>query len=353
MRRMLPGVVVAAALIILFLVYRGGPGDVSTASGPGASMADGKSTGRQSSEAVLSIAPGAKRTPSQVPKASVSPLMQEYASQRFKDLYTRLRSSSSPSPEEKFVLARILERCAKIIDRNTPDRQTTRMDQKVERERFVASLSGKDPNREKRIAAYDKAMIDPCAGLDGITSTDKEIRELLASAAASGDPKARAVILTLDMREARRTPEGYDYSRQVWLSDAQVEEVKAIMMSGDPRALVDVVELFDWLAGNQLRGPDDAPIDGMVLHYAATLAACDLGYPCGPDQIHVVQGCAVRGQCDAADYRDYILYYGLSPGMSQQVMQVQSQLVEVARSGNWHTFTIYRGPSPFSAITQH
>ena len=58
------------------------------------------------------------------------------------------------------------------------------------------------------------------------------------------------------------------------------------------------------------------------------------------------EACALEGTCDAADVRDYILFYGLTPATSQLAIQYQARLMDVIRAGDWSYFTIVRGPGP-------
>ncbi len=319
---------------------------------PAPAAADAKV--RSSSESVLTIAPGLKRT-SAVPSlpSRFSPLMQEARTVKsYKGLYDRIRANPSPTAEESYLLAVILQTCANVTDRKANDPNRGKPGEGA-KERFAAALSPKAPNREKRIAAFESTMRNPCVGLEGLETTEKEIVLEMERAAAAGDAKAQAFLLTRELREARRNAKGgIDYSQLVTVSDAQIDTFRKIVASGDPRALVDVISVFNWNASVHLRGPDEAPIDMMSLYYAATLTACDLGYPCGPDSTYLAASCAQQGQCDAADYRDYLLFYQLAPGNAQTVMQYQAQLSRVIRDGDWSFFTFQPGPTPVVAAMQ-
>jgi len=126
--------------------------------------------------------------------------------------------------------------------------------------------------------------------------------------------------------------------------------MKGIVASGDPRALIDVVSLMTFgNASFHLRDPGEAPIDPQLLSSASRLVACELGYPCGPDSPDLASACAFNDFCDAADYRDYVLFYELSPGAAQRTIQYQAQLMRVVRDGDWSYFTFQRGPGPDTA----
>jgi len=344
------GLLLAVAILGVLMLFRGG-GDglrpeAAESSKKQASIAP---AGKASSDIVLSIAPGLKRAPA--PQDSrVSPLIREVRTARdLKPIYDRLKALPNPSPEEAYVLATMLEACAKVTDRKGKPNEPLNFEES--KARFVASLSPKAPNRDKRIAAFDAALRGGCAGFEGVETTEQGIRDLLAHAAAGGDPKAQARLLAKEVEDARRDAKGeIDWNRPVSISDDQIERFKRIVASGDPRALVDVIGAIGWNADVHLRGPDEAPINNQLLYYASTLAACELGYPCGTESATVAGACAFNGQCDSADYRDYLLFYELAPGNAQLVMQYQAQLLRVIREGDWSYFTFQRGPAPITAI---
>jgi hypothetical protein len=347
----LVGLGAAAGVLIVMMVLRDG------ADGPHKMDADAAKAqsapagaGNTSSDLVLSIVPGAKREQSPAPPASkVSPLLKEMrAATDYRPIYERLKALPNPTAEELYVLASMLGACAKVTDRKARPQDMRADDSK---EMFAASLSPKVPNRDKRIAAYEKSFRNPCGDFGGIETTENAVREMLARAAAAGDAKAQTRLLGLELDDTRRGADGeVDWSKPTSMTDEQIERFKRIVASGDPRALVDVTSLIMFNSNVHLRGPDEAPIDNQLLYYGATLAACELGYPCGPDSPYLTGGCAFQGRCDSTDYRDYLLFYELAPGNAQLAMQYQTQLLRVIRDGDWSYFTFHRGPSPIAAI---
>jgi hypothetical protein len=347
--RALTLVLMAAGATLAGWWWLGAPAEGPSPPGPVA--AKPAPAAKASSDVVLSIAPGLKRTTAlPAVETKVSPLMREIrAAGDLKPIFDRLRALGNPTAEEKYVLATLLERCAQVTDR-----KQTVVPYKIEtqtREQFAASLPPRAPNREKRIAAYDIAMADHCKGLRSVETTQQEIRDMAKSAAAAGDPKAQARELVREIDELRRKANGdYDYMTTLRVSDEQVERFKRIVASGDPRALLEVIHLFSANTDVHLLGPDDAPISAMALYHAAALTACDLGDSCGPDSPMVAGACAFQGQCDAADYRDHVFFYQLAPGNTQQVMQYQQALLRVVRDGDWSFFTFSRAPKPGAVI---
>ncbi len=79
-------------------------------------------------ETVLAIRPsGSTPKPAARPSPRISPLMQELWSAPRKPLYERLSQQANRTPEESYVLARILETCtdypARPKDQRNPDEE--------------------------------------------------------------------------------------------------------------------------------------------------------------------------------------------------------------------------------------
>src|SRR6185436_9369850 len=104
------------------------------------------------------------------------------------------------------------------------------------RDQFLASLPANDPLRDKRIAAFDDVATNRCAGLDGVTITQSALNNMLAQAAAAGDPKAQALSLEQSLWQARRA-EGR-WRSDVAPSDEQVSMLRGAIMSRDPEAML-------------------------------------------------------------------------------------------------------------------
>ena len=343
------------AVFILVLAWPRGEPKPSTAASTNASKAPASKSaagGKLSSEAVLSVAPGAGATPASGSAPSISPLMVEFAKRReYKPIYDELKAKAERNGEESYVLAEILDNCATVTDRTPPRRSGWKLGGDEARARFVAALGEGDAAlREKRLAAFDKMNVDPCAGFESVSSTQKEIMDLLQQSAAAGDPKGKAMLLYRELQLDTRVVHG----DLVEISDAQVETIKQVLASKDPRALVDVANVFAYhLANLSLRaGPERTPVDYSAFHGAATLAACELGYPCGPDSRTLLAACALQGMCDAANYRDYLFFYYLSPSTSQLTAEYHQNLMRGIQQGDWSYFTFHRGPAPTYAPFQ-
>ena len=347
MNKPLVGMAVAIVVLVVAISLRGtkeeGTSRLGTMSGNQAAR-----QGKASSDVVLSIAPGAARREAPRLQNRASALVREMrTASTFRPIFDRLRARSDLNPEERYVLAMLLEACA-----NIPERKVARVpfDEKAAKARFAAALPPGVPDREKRLAAFDKAMGNRCGDFAEVNATKREIDELYKASAEAGEPKAQAQVLLGEIRDARRDAKGeVDTNKTVSITDDQIERWKRIVASGDPRAMLDVILLFNWNADMHLRSPDETAIDGTLLYQAATLVACDLGYPCGPDSPQLASACVFQGKCDSADYRDHLFFYVLAPGDSQRAMQYQAELQRVIQGGDWSFFSFHRGPSPINA----
>jgi hypothetical protein len=61
---------------------------------------------------------------------------------------------------------------------------------------------------------------------------------------------------------------------------------------------------------------------------------------------YLLQGCALNGECDAADYRDYVFFYSAAPGSAQRIEEYRSHLLAAIDRGDWSFFTFAPGPAP-------
>jgi hypothetical protein len=86
------------------------------------------------------------------------------------------------------------------------------------------------------------------------------------------------------------------------------------------------------------------------MDYATRLVACDLGSSCGSDMPEIAFYCEWRGQCGAGDYRDFLLFYKLSPADSQLLQDYYQRISRVAASGDWSGFTLVRGPAVATTV---
>ncbi len=335
MRKTAWGVALALAIFIAAWFYRGDSG----VSGENGAMNDSRVAHGQSADAVLHIKPGLPMRGGAAGGAKLTPLMQElFSAKGWSDILERLRSATQRTPEESWVLAEILDKCGQVTDRKPPEGPAgfaIKPTGEEARNRFVASISDKDPNRDKRIAAYDRMRIDRCGNIRSSTTTSiAEIDALRQAAAAAGDAKGRIWL-------ARNLP-----------GEAKFEVIKQVMRSGDPFAMetAGFYLAFGTEDFSLRAGPQELPVDNEAFTSAMRLVACDFGRSCGPEAEDMAWSCASRGQCDAHDLREHLFFYRSSPSQSQLIVEYHEALTRAARDGDWSYFTPHRGPAPVAAM---
>jgi hypothetical protein len=308
---------------------------------------------RYGADVVLGIKPGAPSTagrPASMPR--LSPAMREYfEATALKPIYERLASSRSRTAEENFLLAEIMDRCALIPGRpRTPPR-----DASDERARFLATLSDKDPNRDKRVAAFEQMKASRCDGMESIAATEDEIRSLLSQGVS--DPKAKARLAEKDV--AASVP-GNRYGQQadgshrgLTITDAQLDALKQAAQSGDPMALTIAGRVLASTMDNLLirTGDGQQPLDPRAFYEAWSLAACDAGLPCGAGSSRLLNACAMRGNCGAQDLREHLFYFDLSPQQSQRLAEYHGAVARATQTGDWSYFDFHRGQGPRGSMS--
>lgn len=302
-------------------------------------------------DVVLAIAPRPREMVKPVESKPLSPAVQEYhTAKTFRPAYERLKDSKSRTPEENWLLAEILQNCAQVVDDPAPRRAAETFGPEA-RARFVSSIAPNDPDRDRRIAAFDRGNVDRCEGIRGVKTSRKELRALYETGAAGGDPKSRARVVGLDIGAQLIGPDGKERDGMLpTITDAQLETLRQAMASGDPSAMRAAIALLNLdYADMSLRDANDRPVDRSALLRAAAMYACQLGENCGPDSDYLAHFCAFEGECGANTLRDYMMFYALSPSSSQMVASYEDALRR-AQNGDWSSFRFYRGPLPAQAV---
>ena len=262
----------------------------------------------------------------------------------YRALYDRLRNSpEGQTPEGWYVEYQILRRCATVADR--VGRAPRNNDPK--RDDFINSIPLNDPQRDKRIEAFDAVSGNRCAGMEGVTVKQADLDKMLADAAAGGDAKAQALSLEQQLWSERRAagPDTRWGRDTVSLDDNQVGALRQLAASGDPEAMIIAGRILStpWHDTQVQLGPGNDPIEPRAFNQAWQLLACDYGYPCDASNPRVESGCAYQGHCNAQSLPDYIFYYGASPNDSQLMSQYHDILHNAIETGNWSQVTIARG----------
>ena len=355
-------VLVVVLVVIGAAIMLRNAGEESTAppasNGRGQDVASRAAKGLLAPEAVLSIAPRSRQPGVQATQArKLAPALREFHDAKsYAAIYARLSKSTDRTAEEQWMLAEMLQRCGKIAE-NEPERfPRWKLGGPEARARYAASLGPDDPDRDKRIAAFDEINYDACGGIGSVETTRKEIRGLLEAGAAGGDPKARAALVRLDLDDQRRGPDGkmkFGPDGVSRISDANVETLKQAMGSGDPYAMQSAMNaLMGTYQNMSLRDAQDRPLDRTAAFMAGTLVGCDYGFSCGPDSSWMQDGCAMSGHCDANNLRDYLMYYAASPSSSQVMATYEAAIRNAVQNNDWSFFHFYPGPPPQAAPYQ-
>jgi hypothetical protein len=339
--RLLP-VSLAAAATVLALVW------VASRPPVGSEPA---ATGAKAPAAALRKPAAATSSPAPAPVAGANPLaavkampvkatlFNEFLAARdYRAIYDRLDGSpEGATAEGRLVLYEILRQCATI----TEGRRYTWKPPTPKPEEFLASIAPTDPNRDKRIAAYEQFTANRCAGFEGVSLTQAELDRLLAESAAAGDPRAKAMSIEQQLWQARRS-QGRNGAT---ITDDQVAALQQIAGTRDPEAIrVAGRVLSNSWADYSLRiGPGQQPIEPRAFMNAWLVLACEFGQPCGADTTRMQQACAMQGHCDAQSFPDYLWYYSSSPHDSQLLVQYRAYLRQAIETGDWSQLSVARG----------
>lgn len=298
-----------------------------------------------SASAVLAIDPrAAGGRPLPPPRAT---LFNEYLQARsYRALYDRLAGTpEGETAQGKLVMYEILRQCANVTGGRRPGyRQTT-----PNRDEFLAGLAPTDPQRDKRIAAFEAFVHDKCAGFQGMDIAHADLMKLLKDAAALGDPGARALALEQELWQARRAGGGrWNRDGGVTLNDDHVQALKELAATRDPEAIRAAGRLLanNWNDYALRVGPGQVPVESRAFMNAWLVLACEYGAPCGTDSPRMLQACAMQGHCDAMNYPDYVYYYGSTPHDSQLLVQYRQMLRQAIETGDWSQLTVVRGQPP-------
>lgn len=181
----------------------------------------------------------------------------------------------------------------------------------------VSVISYVDMQQWKRSGASE-ALAAPCRGFEGRLIDSREILALLQEAARQGEPHARARMLTFRDIAAPK-------------SDV-IPSLPALLATGDPQVVRDVGAFLARGEVSLHYGGED--VDASTAAIAWELAACDMGYPCGPMSRLVLAVCAFRGYCD--DYRyDDAIAHDEGPERMAQAQRLRGDLVYALRRQDW------------------
>ena len=181
----------------------------------------------------------------------------------------------------------------------------------------VEVISRLDPREAKRSWAAE-SLAAPCRGLERQSIDPREILALLQEAAQHGEPHARARMLIFrDVAEPK--------------SDV-IPTLPDLLATGDPQVVRDVGAFLTRGEVSMRYGEEE--VDAPLAAIAWELAACDMGFPCGPMSRIVLTACAYRGYCDDYVY-DNAIARDEGPDRMGRAQRLRSDLVHALRRQDW------------------
>ncbi len=341
-KNLLIGAIIALA-VLAFVTLRG----QSTGNGVSADNKSAAPAEKLGASAVLKIdpaTPSAYRAPPKIALPAPSPAIQAWRDHKdWPGLYKQLAAMNPPSAEGQYLMAEMLSACGKRGQSNPQAGIEQR------RNNFIASLPPKDPNLEKRKAAFEQLNAERCGELAQIPFDEAVIKQLLDASSAGGDPRARAWQLAQEITQAmdgeRQKDSGQRRSGYP-VTDAQFATMRELLATQDPGVISEFRNIMaSTLAGAALRiGPNQEAIDSQAMYHALGLVACDFGAPCGANTSDLLSACALSARCDTGNLYDYTYYYGVSPYAAQLVERYRDYLTQMISTGNMSNLNMVTVP---------
>ena len=196
----------------------------------------------------------------------------------------------------------------------------------------VTVISHVDLLQWKRMWAAT-ALAAPCRGFDGHSIDSREILALIQEAARQGEPHARARMLAFRDIAAPKSE--------------MMAGIPDLLSTGDPQVVRDVGAFLTRGEVSLSYGGED--IDASSAALAWELAACDLGYPCGPMSRLVLTACAFRGYCDEYRY-DEAIAREEAPERMALAQRLRAGLVHALRQQDWNWLGLLGGQTPNAVL---
>ena len=168
------------------------------------------------------------------------------------------------------------------------------------------------------VLAAGEALSAPCRGFEGVLIEPGTVLGHLERAARGGEIRAIARLLLMrDIADDK--------------SEA-LSQLPALLVSTDPGVVRDVGAFL--ARGETYRRLGGEEVPAVVLAIAWELAACDLGYPCGPTARITLAQCAFAGSCGARDY-EQALEQSEPPARLEHARRLRPGVVRALRVGDW------------------
>jgi hypothetical protein len=238
---------------------------------------------------------------------------------------------ASLSGDERYHLAKALEEC----------QFTTTVNEDIaaysakQRRQFLAGLTAGDPNNPRRIAAYDSVdNTQRCMRFQGSKISQKEIEDLLLSAAQQGDPRAQSRLLVAELNAKSRSAGSGDATSRV---GDQMNQLIALLESRDPESMMIV---GGFLAQNAVAstlhiGPNGEIPEPSAFLGSFSLVACDLAPDCVNLSREPQMACAYGGYCNAATYEELYYNFMATPFTYMQAVRYRNIILTAINTRNW------------------
>ena len=242
-----------------------------------------------------------------------------------------LSHRASLTGDERYHLAKALEECQFTTTVN----EDLAAYSAKQRRQVLAGLTAGDANNPRRIAAYDSVdNTQRCARFQGTRISQKEIDDLLLSAAQEGDPRAQARILVAELNTKRGSTG--DTSATGRIGD-QMSQLVALLESGDPESLMIV---GGFLAQNAVAntlhiGPNGEVPEPSAFLGSFSLVACDMQPDCVQLSREPQMACAYGGYCDAATYEELYYNFMATPFTYMQAVRYRNVIHTAIQTRNW------------------
>ncbi len=241
---------------------------------------------------------------------------------------------SSLGGDESFHLAKALEECQFAT---TINEDLATYSAKKKRE-FLASLAAGDAVNPKRIAAYEAVdNTQRCIGFQNAKISPKDIEDLYRAAAAQGDPRAQARILTNEMgkNNGNRVDASLQNARAPLGNSDDVSRIIGLLEQRDPDAMIIVGEYMSRQSSQLRVGPNGEVPEPSALLGGFSLVACDLGQDCTSMHREPQQACAYAGYCTSQSFEDLYQNFLASPWAYTQAMRYRAMIHTAISTQNW------------------
>ena len=111
-----------------------------------------------------------------------------------------------------------------------------------------------------------------------------------------------------------------------------MDEIPALLATRDPAVVRDVGAFLSKGEAAWRFGVEEVPAP--VAAIAWELAACDLGYACGPASRLVLAQCAFDRRCDAGHYEDALARYE-APDLMERAQRLRAGILRALRDHDW------------------